>query len=53
MKFPILLPTPNKLWPRLRFQIWDRDILSANDALCETMIGLKGLCKQAIKKKDR
>lgn len=53
MKFAVTLPTPNKLWPRLRFQIWDKDFFSANDSICETLVSLKGLCKQAMKKKDQ
>jgi len=49
MKFPVSLPTKN--WPRLRFQIWDLDIFSPNDSICETVMTLKGLCKRAMKKK--
>jgi len=33
------------MWPRLRMQIWDRDIFSANDSICETVISLKGTGK--------
>jgi len=51
IKFPISLPI--KPWPRLRFQIWDLDVFSPNDSICETVMTLKGLCKRAMKKKDR
>jgi len=51
MKFPVALPM--KQWPRLRLAIWDRDFLEANDAICEAVIPFKGLCKRALKKKDR
>jgi len=50
MKFPFMLPI--KPWPRLRFQIWDLDFFSPNDFICESVISLKGLCRQALKKKD-
>lgn len=54
MKWPLSLP-PKKgqTWPRLRFQIWDKDFFSPNDSICETVISIKGLCKQALKAKDR
>jgi len=51
IKFPVNLPI--KPWPRLRFQVWDLDIFSPNDSICETVMTLKGLCKRAMKKKDR
>lgn len=51
MKWTLNLPV--KPWPRLRFQIWDKDFFSANDFICESVLSLKGLCKQAMKKKDR
>lgn len=51
MKFPIALPAPH--WPRLRFQLWDMDLLAANDSICETVISLKGVCKAVMKAKDR
>jgi len=51
MKFPLELPM--KVWPRLRFQVWDMDFFSANDSICEQVITLKGLCKRAQKKKAR
>jgi len=51
MKFPLTLPM--KTWPRLRFQVWDLDIFSPNDSICETVMTLKGLCKLAMKKRDR
>ena len=68
IKFPLELPM--KQWPRLRFQIWDKDFFSANvsscrfsfvaklesraqDSIGEKVISLKGLCKKALKRKDR
>merc|ERR1719273_1503149 len=44
-KFPISLPV--KPWPRLKFQIWDRDLIAANDAIGQTQMPLKSLCKKA------
>eukprot|EP00456_Euglypha_rotunda_P050257 TRINITY_DN4037_c0_g1_i3.p1 TRINITY_DN4037_c0_g1~~TRINITY_DN4037_c0_g1_i3.p1 ORF type:complete len:176 (+),score=16.04 TRINITY_DN4037_c0_g1_i3:158-685(+) len=51
MKFPIALPIAP--WPRLRFQIWDFDVFAPDDSICEVTMSLKGLCKRAVKKKDR
>jgi hypothetical protein len=54
MKFPVTLPMkPRGSWPRLRFQIWDKDFFSPNDSICEAVVSLKGLCQQALKRKDR
>eukprot|EP01006_Ploeotia_vitrea_P017020 TRINITY_DN48009_c0_g3_i1.p2 TRINITY_DN48009_c0_g3~~TRINITY_DN48009_c0_g3_i1.p2 ORF type:complete len:440 (-),score=253.12 TRINITY_DN48009_c0_g3_i1:22-1176(-) len=50
MKFPLMLPM--KPAPRLRFQIWDKDFFSANDSICEAVVSLAGLCKQAARKRD-
>ena len=41
IKFSVHLPI-KKLWPRLRLQVWDRDLLSSNDSICETTLFLKG-----------
>eukprot|EP00479_Gromia_sphaerica_P012959 TRINITY_DN702_c0_g1_i3.p1 TRINITY_DN702_c0_g1~~TRINITY_DN702_c0_g1_i3.p1 ORF type:complete len:172 (+),score=42.62 TRINITY_DN702_c0_g1_i3:333-848(+) len=51
MLFPLELPFPKTRPPRLRMQVWDRDLFSANDAICEANISLLGLMKQAFKKK--
>jgi len=51
MKWTIDLPA--KPWPRLRMQVWDLDIFSPSDSICETVLTLKGICKRALKKKDR
>ena len=37
MKFPLLLPYPN---PRLKIQIWDKDIVSSDDMICEAILNL-------------
>ena len=37
MKFPITLPHPN---PRLKLQIWDKDLISSNDIICEAILNL-------------
>jgi len=53
MKFPLMLPRHrHQPWPRLRFQVWDKDLIAANDSLCETQMSLKTLCKKALKSKD-
>eukprot|EP00479_Gromia_sphaerica_P011618 TRINITY_DN5803_c0_g1_i1.p1 TRINITY_DN5803_c0_g1~~TRINITY_DN5803_c0_g1_i1.p1 ORF type:complete len:160 (-),score=22.37 TRINITY_DN5803_c0_g1_i1:231-710(-) len=51
MKFPVELP--QKRPPRFRLQIWDMDIFSANDSICEAYLSLKGLFKRAHRTKDR
>jgi len=53
MKYPINLQQSMSQWPRLRFQIWDYDLVGSNDSICETVISLKGLCLRALKAKDR
>ncbi len=54
MKFPILLPPQvNGGWPRLRICVWDKELLAHNDSICETMLSLKGICKRAMRIKDR
>jgi hypothetical protein len=47
MIYPMHLP--GKTWPRLRFQVWDKDFFSSNDSICETILSLKGLCKHVLK----
>eukprot|EP00808_Paulinella_micropora_P000340 g32402.t1 len=49
MKWEIPLTHTMSQWPRFRFQIWDLDLLSANDSICEAVLPLKGLCKMAVK----
>lgn len=42
MKFPIELPCkPRGTWPRLKMQIWDMDIIGANDAIAEAVRALR------------
>lgn len=47
MVWPIALPEKA---PRLFLQIWDADILSADDAIGEAQITLKPLCDRALKR---
>jgi hypothetical protein len=47
MKYPLSFPM--KQWPRVRFQVWDKDFFSANDAICEVQLSLKGLCKRVLR----
>lgn len=47
MVWPIALPEKA---PRLFVQIWDADILSADDAIGEAQITLKPLCERALKR---
>jgi len=51
MKWKLMLPV--EPWPRLRFQVWDRDFVRSNEFICEAIIAIKDLCKQAIKKAER
>jgi len=51
MKWKLTLPI--EPWPRLRFQVWDRDLVRSNEFICEATIAIKGLCKQTIKTGER
>jgi len=51
MKWQFTLPT--KVTPRFVVQLWDMDIFSANDAICEGVLNLKQLLRYAHKLKDR
>jgi len=46
MKFPVEWPTPI---PTFKFQIWDKDIISPNDAIAEANLNLRGFYKTAYK----
>jgi len=48
MKFPLQIPTPT---PRLKIQVWDKDILNPNDAICEANLNLKTFFNKAWKNK--
>ena len=47
MVWPLALPEKS---PRLFLQIWDADILSADDAIGEAQITLKQLCDKALRR---
>jgi len=50
--FPINLPAigaQSKPFPRLKFSIFDRDLIGSNDHIGERIIPLKPLCKRALK----
>eukprot|EP01091_Cochliopodium_minus_P000588 TRINITY_DN10526_c0_g1_i1.p1 TRINITY_DN10526_c0_g1~~TRINITY_DN10526_c0_g1_i1.p1 ORF type:complete len:683 (-),score=269.35 TRINITY_DN10526_c0_g1_i1:77-2125(-) len=47
MVFRMTLPTAH---PRLKVQMWDKDVIAPNDAICEANFNLKKLCDQAYKK---
>jgi len=49
MKFPITVPCPN---PRLKIQVWDKDILNPNDAICEANLNLRSFFMKAWKNKS-
>jgi len=49
MKFPILVPCPI---PRFQLQVWDRDILTPNDAICEANLNLRPFYWRAYKRKS-
>ncbi|MES1916423.1 MAG: hypothetical protein MHM6MM_008241, partial [Cercozoa sp. M6MM] len=54
MKFPVELPRPKgSTWPRLRLQVWDKDLLSTNDAIAEASISLAGFLRKAMRSTDR
>eukprot|EP00762_Andalucia_godoyi_P001218 ANDGO_04901.mRNA.1 Synaptotagmin-4 len=47
-KFPVTIPCKV---PRLKVQIWDKDILNPNDAIAEVNLNLLGLFKKCYKSK--
>ncbi len=44
MKFPMILPTSV---PKFKIQIWDKDLLNPNDAICEANLNLRTFYKKA------
>eukprot|EP01113_Clastostelium_recurvatum_P029777 TRINITY_DN359_c0_g1_i2.p1 TRINITY_DN359_c0_g1~~TRINITY_DN359_c0_g1_i2.p1 ORF type:complete len:700 (+),score=238.67 TRINITY_DN359_c0_g1_i2:262-2100(+) len=46
MVWPITLPLKN---PRLKLQLWDKDLLNPNDVIAEATVDLKGFYKRAYK----
>jgi hypothetical protein len=50
MKYQVELPMKN---PRFNIQVWDMDIFSANDFICEATLNLSSLSQKAFKVKDR
>eukprot|EP01156_Anaeramoeba_ignava_P017863 Anaeramoba_ignava/a90184_286.p1 GENE.a90184_286~~a90184_286.p1 ORF type:complete len:1304 (+),score=348.32 a90184_286:131-4042(+) len=48
--FPVVLPTRV---PRIKFQLWDQDILNPNDSIGESLLNLKGFFRKAYKLKSR
>jgi hypothetical protein len=51
MKFPITLPAAFSV-PKLKFQIWDKDILNPNDAIAEANLNLRSFYKKAYRNKS-
>lgn len=47
MKFPIMIPYPK---PRLKIQLWDKDLLSPNDVKAECVLNLDKYFKRAFKR---
>ena len=39
-------------WPRFNIQIWDKDVLSPNEAIAEAVINLRGFLNKAWRKKS-
>jgi len=50
MKWPIQLPT--KLQNRVRIQVWDKDVVSPDDAIAEAILNLRGFFKKALRDKE-
>lgn len=46
MKWPVYLPGPRM--PRLRLQLWDKDITAPDDTIAEVTLPLARLCKRAL-----
>eukprot|EP01118_Nematostelium_gracile_P012023 TRINITY_DN4335_c0_g2_i2.p1 TRINITY_DN4335_c0_g2~~TRINITY_DN4335_c0_g2_i2.p1 ORF type:complete len:228 (-),score=67.79 TRINITY_DN4335_c0_g2_i2:46-627(-) len=51
MKFPIKLPADYRV-PKLKLQIWDKDILNPNDAICEANLNLRSFYKKTYNTKS-
>lgn len=49
MKFPLLLPHPA---PRLKVQIWDKDVTTPDDAIGEAVLNLKPFFRKFVEKKS-
>jgi len=49
MKFPVTIPCPI---PRFKLQVWDKDILSPNDAICEANLNLRPFFNKIYKNKS-
>eukprot|EP00027_Filamoeba_sp_ATCC50430_P012373 CAMPEP_0168566368 /NCGR_PEP_ID=MMETSP0413-20121227/14383_1 /TAXON_ID=136452 /ORGANISM="Filamoeba nolandi, Strain NC-AS-23-1" /LENGTH=1321 /DNA_ID=CAMNT_0008598385 /DNA_START=51 /DNA_END=4013 /DNA_ORIENTATION=- len=49
MKFPMVLPYPT---PRLKVQIWDKDVTNPDDAIGEAVVNLKPFFKKFYEKKS-
>jgi len=49
MKFPLILPTNI---PKFKMQIWDKDLLNPNDAICEANLNLRSFYKKAHNNKS-
>jgi hypothetical protein len=50
MKFPVTVPCPV---PRLKLQVWDKDILNPNDAICEANLNLRPFYMKSYKNKSK
>lgn len=48
MKFPLTVPCPT---PRFKVQVWDRNMLAANGAICEANLNLRSFYTKAYKDK--
>jgi len=49
MKFPVTVPNPV---PKLKLQVWDKDILNPNDAICEANLNMRPLYNKIYKNKS-
>ena len=47
MTWPMALPEKS---PRLFLQVWDHDLIGANDAIGEAQLNLRALCDKAVKR---
>jgi len=50
MVFPVTLPYKT---PRLKIQLWDKDLLNPNDVIAEASLNLGGFFKKAFKDHDK
>jgi len=53
MAWPLQLSLASKSFPRLRLQVWDKDLFAPDDSIGETTLRLDNLCKRVLALNNR